>query len=99
MGNIFGSDTRSRLLLLGDLIAVTLGVLCVMASIIIVGSAGTCDIDVCSTKLCVIEEEGSLCGSLLLKGNGGTLGLSRWGKLERADLSTIDELDGGSREE
>lgn len=88
VGNVLGGNTGTGLLLLGDLIAVTLGVLCEVASVIIVGTRGTGDLDLCRAELGVIEEEGSLRSSLLFEGYGSTLCLSRFGDVDGADLTT-----------
>lgn len=88
VGNVLSSDTGTGLLFLCDLIAVSLGVLCEVASVIIVGSSGAGNLNLCGTELGVVEEEGSLRGSLLFKSYGGILRLSGLGDLDRADLTT-----------
>lgn len=55
MGKIFRNDAASWLLLLGNVVAVTLFVLCIMASIIIVGSRCTCNLDLRRAELSVVE--------------------------------------------
>jgi hypothetical protein len=96
MCNILSGDTGTGFLLLGDLIAVPLGVLCEVASVVIAGTSGTGNLDLCSTELGVIEEEGSLRGSLLFEGYGSTLCLSGLCDLDVTDLTTGKELAGGT---
>jgi hypothetical protein len=54
VGKVFSNDAASWLLLLGDLIGVTLRVLCEMASIIVGASGGRRDLDFGGTQFCVI---------------------------------------------
>ncbi len=54
VGKVFSNDAASWLLLLGNLIGVTLRVLCEMAAIIVGASGGRCDLDFGGTQLCVI---------------------------------------------
>lgn len=54
MGKIFSDDSASWLLLLGDLIGVTLGILCEMASIIVGAARGRCDLDLGGAKFRVV---------------------------------------------
>lgn len=88
VGNVLSSDTGTGFLFLCDLIAVSLGVLCEVASIIIVRSSGAGNLNLCGTELGVVEEEGSLRGSLLFESYGGILRLSGLGDFDRADLTT-----------
>ena len=97
VSNVLGSDTGTGLLLLGDLIAVSLGVLCSAALIIIIGFRGTGNLDLRSAELGVVEEEGSLRSSLLFEGYGGILCLSGLGDLDGADLTTEEGLAGGTK--
>jgi hypothetical protein len=54
VGKILGDNAASWLLLLSDLVGVTLGVLCEVASIIIGAARGRCDLDFGGAKLCVV---------------------------------------------
>lgn len=45
--------------------------------------------------MCVIEEKSGLSCGFLLESDGRTLGLSRWGEFEGADLATMEELADG----
>lgn len=54
VGKVFSDDAAPWLLLLSDLIGVTLGVLCEVASIVVGAARGRCDLDLGGTKLCVV---------------------------------------------
>ncbi len=89
VSKILCDDTAAWLLLLGDLVAITLTLACVVASIILVGTSGTGNLDLGGAKLSIIEQEGSLRSSLLLKGYGRILGRLPRGDFETGDLSTV----------
>jgi len=76
VGKVLGDNTTARFFLLSDLITITLGVLCVVASIVLIGTSGTGNLNLGSTKLGVVQQESSLSGSLLLEGYSGILGLA-----------------------
>lgn len=88
MGHVLGDDAGSRLLLLRDLVAVSLGVLGEVASVVVVAAAGRSDLDVAGSELRVVEKEGRLGRGLLLECDGGTLGLLGGTEFDGADLTT-----------
>lgn len=92
MSQILSNDAGSWLLLLSDLIAITLSLLCIVASIILARASGTGDLDVSGTKLGVVEEESSLRGGLLFESYGGFLGLAGRLDLNAGNLTTVTEL-------
>lgn len=55
MREIFSNNTTSWLFFLSDLIAVSLLVVGVMASIILVGTGCTCNLDLSRAELCAVE--------------------------------------------
>jgi len=55
VSKILCDDTAAWLLLLGDLVAITLGLVCIVAAVILVGPCGTGNLDVGGTKLGVVE--------------------------------------------
>lgn len=89
VGKVFGNDTAAGLLLLGDIIAVTLGLVLVMVTIILIVARGAGDLDLGGTELGIVEEQGSLGSGLLLEGYGGLLGRVGLGDIEAGDLSTV----------
>lgn len=89
VGKVFSNDTAAGLLLLGDLIAVSLGFVLVVASIVIVATSGAGDLNLSGTELCVVEEEGSLGSGFLLEGYSGILSGLGFGDIEAGDLSTV----------
>jgi hypothetical protein len=91
VGKIFGDNAASWLLLLSELVGVTLGVLCEVASIIINAARGRCDLDFGGTKLCVVQEEGSLGGGFLFEGYGRILSLPSRSDLEGSNLTAAED--------
>lgn len=89
VSEVLSNDARAGLLLLGELIAVALGLALVVAGIVIGRSAGARDLDVCATELSVVEEKGGLGSSLLLEGDGGLLGVAGLLDLEVGDLAAV----------
>ena len=87
LGEVLGEDAGARFLLLGDLVAGTVAALVEVRALVagVAGSAG--DGDVVGTELGVVEEEGRLCGSILLKGHVGRLGLALLSDLEVGNLA------------
>lgn len=85
MSKVLGEDSGSWLLLLGDLVAVTLGIGSV-AEVLTAGSR--VDRDLSAAKLSVVKEESGLSCGLLLEGDCGGLGALGWGDLDAGDLST-----------
>jgi len=74
VGKVLSDNTAAGFFLLSDLIAITLCVVGVMASIIFARSAGARNLDLRGTKLRVIEEEGSLgCGFLFESYSGRSI--------------------------
>lgn len=88
MGKILSNDSASGLLLLGDLVAITLSVMCEVTSIIIGGSSGASDLDLRSTELGIVKKKGSLGCGFLLKGYGRALAGFDGRDLEAGDLAT-----------
>lgn len=89
MSKVLSNDAAAGLLLLGDVVALTLGVGLVVASIILVATCGAGNLNLSSTKLGVVEEEGSLGSGFLLESNGGRLSRISFGDLEAGDLATV----------
>lgn len=89
MGKILSNDSASGLLLLGDLVAITLSVMCEVTSIIIGGSSGASDLDLRSTELGIVKKKGSLGCGFLLKGYGRALAGFDGRDLEAGDLATV----------
>jgi hypothetical protein len=89
VSKVLGNDTAARLLLLGDLVAVTLSLVLVVAAIILVATSGRGDLNLSSTKLGIVEEQGSLGSGFLLEGYGGILGGLGLGDIEGGDLATV----------
>lgn len=87
MGKVLGNNAASGLLLLCNLIALTLLLLLVVAAIVLAAAGGTGDLNLSSTKLCIIEEQGSLGRGLLLEGYSGILGRLGLGNFEAGDLT------------
>lgn len=90
VGEVFGEDTRAGLLLLGDVVGLALSVGGVVGTTIITASARAGDGDVVGAKLRIVEEEGSLHGSLLLEGDFSGLSLAFSADLDVCDLSTVN---------
>ena len=88
---IFSNNSASWLLLLSELVGVTLGVLCEVASIIVSAARGRCDLDFGGTKLCVVQEEGSLGGSFLFEGYSRILSLPGRSDLESSNLAAAKD--------
>lgn len=86
MSKVLCDDTRTRLLFLCDLIAVALSVGSEVA-IIRSGRGGARNLHLSASKLCVVEEEGSLGGSFLLESDGRALSLTSGVKLELGNLT------------
>lgn len=59
--------------------------------IVILLIAGAGDLEVIGAQLCVVEEEGSLLGCLLLKDDIGRLGLALLGGLDIGDLAAVEK--------
>lgn len=55
MSKIFCNDTASWLLLLGNIVAITVFVRSIVASVVLVGSRCTCDLNLGRSKLGVVE--------------------------------------------
>jgi len=91
MSKVFGNDTASGLLLLGDLVTVTLGLVLVVVAIVLVATSGTGDLNLSGTKLGIVKEEGSLGSGFLLEGYGRILGGLSFGDLEAGNLATERE--------
>jgi hypothetical protein len=91
MGKIFSNNAASWLLLLSELVGVTLGVLCEVTSIIVSAARGRCDMDFGGTKLCVVQEEGSLGGSFLFEGYCRILSLPGRSDLEGSNLAAAKD--------
>ena len=89
MSKVFSYDTTARLLLLSDLVAIPLGVVSEVATIILGGSGGANNLDLGVAKLGVVEKESGLCSGLLLKGHGRVLGFACRLNLEAGDLATV----------
>lgn len=87
MGEVLGDDAGSWLVLLGDLV----GVLGLGGWLVLLGSLGTRNGDLSASELGVVEEKGGLGSSLLLEGDGGSLGLAGWGDLDLGDFSAEAE--------
>ena len=90
VGEVFGEDTRAGLLLLGDVVGLALSVGRVVGTTVVSASAGAGDGDMVGAKLRVVEEEGSLHGSLLLESDFRGLGLAFGGDLDVCDLATMN---------
>ena len=88
VGKVFGNDTAAGLLLLGDLVTVTLGLVLVVTSIILVATSGAGDLNLSATELGVVEEKSSLGSGFLLEGYSGILRGLGWGDIEAGDLAT-----------
>jgi hypothetical protein len=92
MSKVFSDNAASWLLLLSDLVTVTLGVLCEVASIIIGATGGRRNLDMSGTKLSVVQEEGCLGRGFLLEGYGRIMSLAGLSDFEVSDLATVDEM-------
>ena len=89
VGKIFCNNAASGLLFLGDLIAVTLSLVLVVAPIILVAASGTGDLNLSGTKLGIVEEEGSLSSGFLFEGYGRILSGLSFGDFETGDLAAV----------
>jgi len=87
MGKVFSNNAASGLLLLCDLVALTLALLLVVAAIILVATGGAGDLNLSGTKLCVVEEQGSLGRGFLLEGYGRILSGLNLGDIKAGDLA------------
>jgi hypothetical protein len=76
MSEILGDDTRSWLLLLCNLIAITASIAGEVASIILTRTRCAANLYLRGTKLCVVEEKGGLSGGLFLEGDCRGLSLA-----------------------
>lgn len=88
VSKILSNDTASWLLLLGNLIAVSVGVGGEVAAIIVGGTGSAGYLDVSRAELGVVEQESCLCSSLLFEGDGGILSFAGGSDLELGDLAT-----------
>lgn len=87
VGKIFGDNAAAWFLFLGDLVAVALSLLFVMTSIIFATASGAGDVNLCGTKLSVIEEQGSLSRGFLLESYGGILSRLSFGDVKAGNLA------------
>lgn len=88
MGKVFRNDTGTWFLFLCDLIAVTLSVVGIVASIIFSRSASAGDFDLGRSELSVVEEEGSLSRGFLFESYSGRSILD----FETGDFPTMEVL-------
>jgi hypothetical protein len=91
VSKVLSNDAGSWLLLLSDLIAITLSLACVVASVVLVRASGARNLDVSRSELGVVEEESSLRRSLLFEGDCGLLCLAGRLDLDAGNLATIIE--------
>jgi len=91
VGKVLGDNAASGLLLLCDLVALTLALLLVVAAIILAAAGSAGDLNLSGTKLCVVEEQGSLGRGFLLEGYGGILSGLGLGDIEAGDLAAEGE--------
>lgn len=88
MSKIFCDDAASWLLFLGDFVAITMLVVCIMASIILAGSRCTCNLNLGSTELGVVEQQSRLGCGFFLELNSSILSLSNRSDFKAYNLST-----------
>jgi len=91
MSKVFSDNAASWLLLLSDLVTVTLGVLCEVASIVFGAAGSRRNLNMSGTKLSVVQEESCLGRGFLLKGYGRIMSLAGWSDFEVSDLATEGE--------
>jgi hypothetical protein len=89
VGKVFSNDAASWLLLLGDLVAITLSLILVVAAIIFVAASGAGDLNLSSAELGIVEEQGSLGRGFLLEGYGRILSGLSFGDVEAGDLAAV----------
>lgn len=86
---IFSNDSTSWLLLLSNLVAIALSVVCEVASVIFGGSSGASNLDLRGPELSVVKKKSSLGRGFLLKGYGRALAGFDGRDLEAGDLATV----------
>lgn len=86
---VFSEDATSRLLFLGDLVAVAVGVRSMRGTVIDLTVGGGYG-DLSTLELGVIQKLGSLGGSLLLERDAGIFGVAlAWSDLDLGDFAAI----------